>query len=267
MCRLLGISSDEETDFRLVLREAPRCLATLSHEHRDGWGLAVHDGQGWYLEKGTDKAGDDDRFHALATSKRGHTLVAHVRQKTVGPTSLENTHPFAQEGWIFAHNGTIKDKAELERLASPLRLRRVVGATDSERLFAVILTRLDRAGVTSESPSSMLDEILATLSGELRAIPGIGSFNFLLATQHAIFAHRFGRSLFVLKRGPDDDVRHVRESTDGTLVVTPWSERRRAVLVASEALTDEPWVEVPDGTLLRVDRGALPDVHTIPMAA
>ena len=54
MCRLLGIAASEPTDFRIVLREAPRSLAALSREHRDGWGLAVFDeqGGGWRLDKG-----------------------------------------------------------------------------------------------------------------------------------------------------------------------------------------------------------------------
>jgi predicted glutamine amidotransferase len=41
MCRLLGIVSSEPTEFRLILQEAPRSLAALSHEHRDGWGIAI----------------------------------------------------------------------------------------------------------------------------------------------------------------------------------------------------------------------------------
>ncbi|QUS47087.1 hypothetical protein [Salmonella enterica] len=43
MCRLLGIVASELTEFGLVLTEAPRCLATLSREHPDGWGIATAD--------------------------------------------------------------------------------------------------------------------------------------------------------------------------------------------------------------------------------
>jgi predicted glutamine amidotransferase len=60
MCRLLGIVSSEPTEFRIILHEAPRSLAALSREHRDGWGLAVFESRrtpegmtdhGWRLHK------------------------------------------------------------------------------------------------------------------------------------------------------------------------------------------------------------------------
>ena len=61
MCRLLGIASSEPTDFKLVLREAPRSLAALSREHRDGWGIAVfaENAGGWKIEKGVACASED----------------------------------------------------------------------------------------------------------------------------------------------------------------------------------------------------------------
>src|SRR5580700_5613912 len=108
MCRFLGIAADEPTEFRIVLREAPRSLAALSREHRDGWGIAVYDAcaKTWQVDKGVACAGEDERFHQLAIGSRGVLLVSHVRQKTIGCTSIANTHPFAQGRWIFAHNGT-----------------------------------------------------------------------------------------------------------------------------------------------------------------
>jgi hypothetical protein len=74
----------------------------------------------------------------------------------------------------------------------------------------------------------------------------------------AMYAHRFGRTLFVLDRGPEDPVRASRSSRDGTVVLTPWPQQRRAVLIASEAMTDEPWSEVGEGELLRIDRAPAP---------
>jgi predicted glutamine amidotransferase len=42
------------------------------------------------------------------------------------------------------------------------------------------------------------------------------------------------------------------------VVQTPWSQRRRAVFVASEKMTDEPWQTIDDGMLLRLDRTPQP---------
>ncbi len=256
MCRLVGIVASEQTEFGLCLTEAPRCLARLSREHPDGWGVAIHDTNSWRVTKGTQRADDDSEFKAIATRSRGHVLVAHVRQKTIGPTRLENTHPFERDGWVFAHNGTIRSIDALRAGCSKARLAEITGDTDSELLFAYVLTRLDAAGLVrlaDESARTAATSLLVRLSSELRgAIEG--AYNFLLSDGMTCFAHRFGRSLFVLERGPRDKVVASREVAPGASIVAKWTARRRAVLVASERMTDEPWREIPDGTLVRVDR-------------
>jgi predicted glutamine amidotransferase len=262
MCRLLGIVASEPTEFGLGLTGAPRCLATLSREHRDGWGVAIHDAASvWELNRGTAPAGDDARFHELASRSRGRVLVAHIRQKTVGPTRLENTHPFVESGWAFAHNGTIPDTTALRARCSAERLAAVRGDTDSEVFFAFVLSRLDEAGLvhlTDESSRQRADALLHAVTAELRK-QKIGAFNFLLSDGTTTFAHRFGRSLFVLERTPADPVRRSRDMGGATLL-TPWTTRRQAILVASEHTTDEPWYEVPDGTLLRIERLPAPAI-------
>jgi predicted glutamine amidotransferase len=256
MCRLLGIAADEPTEFRIVLREAPRSLAFLSREHRDGWGIAVFDAAActWRLDKGTACASEDERFHRLAVGSRGELLVSHVRQKTIGDTSLVNTHPFARGRWIFAHNGTVKEVAWLRERVSPERLAEVAGDTDSELLFAWILTRLDAAGSAIGPASAETDRVLGAAARAAREHPGFGAFNFLLSDGSTTYAHRFGRTMFLLERHPEDAVVARRTSRDGTILETPWSPRRSAVFVASERITDEPWQSIEDGTLLRIER-------------
>jgi predicted glutamine amidotransferase len=53
-------------------------------------------------------------------------------------------------------------------------------------------------------------------------------------------------------------VRARRTSRDGTVVLTPWSPRRTAVFVASERITDEPWQDIENGMLLKVERSPVP---------
>jgi len=259
MCRLLAIVASEPTEFRIVLTDAPRSMAALSKEHRDGWGIAVwDDAKHWKVDKGIVCAQDDANFHRLAVGTRGEQMVAHIRQKTVGHSSLENTHPFHSGRWVFAHNGTIKDLTFLRTHASPKRQREIHGQTDSELFFAYLLTRLDEAHVTDDEPSADTDAVLKAAVREVRARPDFGAFNFLLADATCTYAHRFGRSMYLLERGPRDVVRVLRESREGIIVQTPWSQRRHAVLIASEKLTDEPWEELTEGMLLRVDRRPLP---------
>jgi predicted glutamine amidotransferase len=259
MCRLLGIASSEPTDFKIVLRDAPRSLAFLSRDHRDGWGIAVFDEEaGWRVEKGVACASEDERFHRLALGSRGGMLVSHIRQKTVGETSLVNTHPFEQGRWIFAHNGTVKDIAWLRTQTSTARAAELRGETDSELLFAWLLTRLDEAGVAHAPASPETDRAIGAALRAARGRPDFGAYNFLLSDGTTLYAHRFGRTLHLLERGPHDMVRTRRMSHDGTVVETPWSQRRTALFVASEKMTEEPWQSIEDGTLLRIDRAPMP---------
>jgi predicted glutamine amidotransferase len=260
MCRLLGIAANEPTEFRIVLREAPRSLAALSREHRDGWGIAVFDACAgtWRVERGVACAGEDERFHRLAIGTRGELLVSHIRQKTIGDTSLVNTHPFARGRWIFAHNGTVKDVEWLGANASAQRLGEIAGETDSELLFAWMLTRLDEAGVAESPATADTDRALGAIARAGRERPSFGAFNFLLSDGATTYAHRFGRTMFLLERRPEDVVVESRRSRDGSVLETPWSPGRTAIFVASERITDEPWQTIDDGTLLRIDRAPSP---------
>ena len=265
MCRLLGIASSEPTDFKIGLREAPRSLAALSREHRDGWGIAVFDdASGWRIDKGVICASEDERFHRLAVGSRGELLVSHVRQKTIGEISLVNTHPFERGRWVFAHNGTVRDVAWLRDQTSPERLAEIGGDTDSELLFAWLLTCLDDAGVASSPATASTDQAVSRAARAARGRADFGAFNFLLSDGATTYAHRFGRAMHLLERGPHDSVRAHRTSHDGTVIETPWSPERTAILVASERMTDEPWHVVEEGMLLRIERQPAPHFVLVP---
>ena len=256
MCRLVGIVASEPTEFGLCLNTAERSLASLSREHPDGWGIAIHDVD-WSVHKGIQRAYEDRRFHEIAARSRGHVLVAHIRQKTVGPTSLENTHPFERDGWVFAHNGTITDLALLERETSKTRLSQITGDTDSELLFAYLLTLLDEH--RAHEDLKLMTRVLANATADLRGRK-VGAFNFLLSDGEVTFVHRCGRSLYLLERGPGDPVMQKRDLDSKTTLVMKWASRRRAVLVASEKITNEPWHEVPEGSFFRIDREPAPRI-------
>jgi predicted glutamine amidotransferase len=261
MCRLLGVVSNEATDFRFSLHEAPRSLAALSHAHPDGWGLAVHSAGGWELHKHAACAGIDDRFGPVVATAHGEILIAHIRKKTVGGSSIANTHPFRQGTWVFAHNGTIEDRDFLREGTSAPRLAEIHGETDSEMLFAYLLTAIDGAGGTGGAAAAQdaVDRAITHAVTVVTGRPEPGASNFLLSDGKSLYVHRFGRTLFILERGVGDEVRLSRRSreTDAT-VETPWSVRRNAVLIASEHMTDEPWQELGEKSLVRIDRSPYP---------
>ena len=221
MCRMFGMVADRPITPHDLLHDAPRSLRTLSLEHPDGWGIAVHDGA-WTIERGTSCAHACERF-ATVGDRAARIVIAHVRRKTVGPTALVNTHPFRRGDFVFAHNGTLNDPAGLAARTAPEHLAAIEGDTDSERLFAFILTHVEAAGEIGRGVSAAVRA--------LQALANPGSANFLLSCGTQLYAYRLGRSLFVL-------------------------ERTGATLIASEPLTDEPWREVPDRSLLGIEVGA-----------
>jgi predicted glutamine amidotransferase len=268
MCRLLAAVASEPTQFRLTLREAPRSLSFLSREHRDGWGIGVYSAAGgWSVERGTLCADDDEEFHEVAAGSRGEILVAHVRKRTVGAISIDNTHPFRHGRWVFAHNGTIQDLDWLRRATPPDRLAAIRGQTDSELFFAFLLSRLEREPAALAGDADAADRALVRALGELADRPAFGACNFVLSDGVTLYAHRSGRTLFLLERIPGDEVRVERESAEtGALVETAWSPARHAVLVASERVTDEPWQPVDEGKLLRIDRFPVPQWRDVSRA-
>jgi glutamine amidotransferase len=217
MCRMFGMVADRPIPSRDLLHDAPRSLRALSREHPDGWGIAVHDGA-WTVERGTRCAHACERFAAVG-DRAARIVIAHVRKRTVGPVSLVNTHPFRHGDLVFAHNGTLGDAHALAARTAPEHLAEIEGDTDSERLFALVRTQIAAAGDISRG--------VAAAVRALHALPAPGSANFLLSCGERLYAHRLGRSLFML-------------------------ERSGATLVASEPLTDEPWREVPEGALVEL---------------
>jgi predicted glutamine amidotransferase len=73
-------------------------------------------------------------------------VIAHIRKKTHGDASMENTHPFHYQNQVFVQNGTIEDfekHAGLLRsyISSPLK-QHIKGETDTECLFFMLLSAI-----------------------------------------------------------------------------------------------------------------------------
>jgi predicted glutamine amidotransferase len=151
-------------------------------------------------------------------------VVAHVRKRTVGATAVTNTHPFHRDGLVFAHNGTVTDVGSLVARCSARRLAEIQGETDSERLFAFVLTHVDAIGDVERG-------VMAAVRA-LHAFGDVGSASFLLSCGERLFGHRAGRALYTVE-------------TEG------------AVMIASEPLNDEPWREVPDRAVVILSAPAL----------
>lgn len=261
MCRLYGFRANEPTKVECSLVHAQNALLlqsrkdSLGRSHADGWGLAsFHDGE-ITVEKREAAAFQDLHFSSAAERIYGTTVVAHVRRATVGGPSARNTHPFRYRRWVFAHNGTVAHFESIgPRLLSETepRLReRREGTTDSEQAFFWLLSRLEASGVDIDGlvldagkVAGLLSEAVASLGGEKSKL------NFLLTNGAVLVASRYHNSLYWLERDGVRDceicgiphVHHDRETS------------YRAVIVASEPISQEAWKEVPDEHVVSVDR-------------
>jgi predicted glutamine amidotransferase len=169
MCRLFGFRSVIQSQVHRSLVQADNALSNLSQQHPDGWGVAYYVEGTPHVARATNPALSDRVFQRVSGVVASETVLAHVRRATQGTLSVLNCHPFQHGRWVFAHNGDIPRFAETrERLVSEVspRLRRyILGETDSEVIFFLVLTQLLRYGALSSRFA--LEDVVTALSDAL----------------------------------------------------------------------------------------------------
>lgn len=151
MCRLFGFRSVIPSQVHRSLLAAENALGVQSNEHPDGWGVAFYVDGSPHVTRSPTTALGDALFHRLSGVVSSETVLAHVRKATQGSRTIFNCHPFQYGRWVFAHNGDIPNfEAKREALLGEVlpRFRRfILGETDSEILFFVFLSALERLSV------------------------------------------------------------------------------------------------------------------------
>ncbi|MCK0172903.1 class II glutamine amidotransferase [Mycolicibacterium sp. F2034L] len=265
MCRLFGLHAGRPVPATFWLLDAPDSLSEQSHRNPDGTGLGAFDADGVpVVRKQPIAAWHDRAFATEAREMTGTTFVAHVRYATTGAAQEMNTHPFLQDGRIFAHNGIVEGLDALDtRLAELGAADMVRGDTDSERVFALITASI-RAG--DGAVEAGLVDALRWLSTN---VP-IYALNILLASATDLWALRYPETheLYVLDRtgarSRPFDLRTKRiRAGSGSL------DDAASVVFASEPMDDERWQLMQPGELVHVGsdltisrRTVLPDPPT-----
>ena len=128
------------------LLDAPDSLEAQGRRNVDGSGIGFFDPFGaGVLDERPKPAFQDEEFVHEARQAESATFVAHVRLASTGGRTVQNTHPFAMQGNVMAHNGGFGELAQLDaQLGSYASL--VLGDTDSERYFALIIQQADAHG-------------------------------------------------------------------------------------------------------------------------
>jgi len=157
---------------------------SISQPH--GWGIALLDGNAPFLFKEGQAAHEsfNAKWFAKGTKLTASTAIFHLRYASKGAVADRNAHPFVQDSWAFAHNGTVKPEANGIK---PVKFN-PTGETDSEIAFCYLMERL------SGQKQSKQDKIIKSVADQI----GYG-FNFLLGKQDILYAYWSGyNSLYYL---------------------------------------------------------------------
>ncbi|WP_261559513.1 class II glutamine amidotransferase [Frankia tisae] len=252
MCRLFGLTgAPRRTRATFWLLDAPDSLDEQSHRNPDGTGLGYFDEDGRAeLFRQPIAAWEDRRFAARARQARSTTFVAHVRHASTGGLTSRNTHPFRQDGRLFAHNGVIEGLDVLQAHLGAA-MARVAGDTDSERFFALITREIDAAG------GDVGRGITAAVRWVAANLP-VYSINLVLITAGDLWALRYPDTnrLFLLDRPAGGQPLRHSDAAGATRVHADELASAPAVVVASEPMDDHPdWRPLRSGELLHVGVG------------
>jgi glutamine amidotransferase len=204
------------------------------------------------------QAAEDPAYRHVARRLDASEMLVHLRYASTGGVSVVNTHPFSQDGRLFAHNGVVGDLGRIEaRLGSNRAM--VMGDTDSERLFALITVAIrDEGGDVRGGIKAAVRELVAEYE--------LYSLNFVLGEQGNIWAFRYPEKnpLLLYRRqaggaSGDAELDHV-DSAGMLRLHSDDAADAPVVVIASEQISEEPgWEEISSGELVHV--GADLEVH------
>lgn len=246
------------------------------------WDPGSHDPEVPFLYKDTMLPMYDRNLMQMSRKLRSECLIAHVRGENYfgGATprvGRANLHPFQHEGSrvVLAHNGGLNRFAEmrydlLPHLA-PGAAERIEGTTDSEWIYALLLSRLHAGERGSAGPDALADAVEETLRilheiRERRGIHFASGVNLFVSDGRSLVATRFSFD-FGRFEGPVRE-RHLAYHSlwltagrsyglhEGEWRMQGRMEEADSVLVASEPLTRDvsTWIEIPEYTLLVAHR-------------
>ncbi|MFI5420789.1 MAG: class II glutamine amidotransferase, partial [Nitrososphaerales archaeon] len=178
-----------------------------------------------YLAREPTNAFSDSKFEQACAlgekSGASSPLIAHLRKASMGLKIAENTHPFVNGGWAFAHNGTIRKLG--------LRV-----TTDSLWFFQGIMREYAKNG------GDFLDAINMSVQSIYRTFP-YTSLTFLASDGGQLYAYRDA-------------------SRNAEYYAIYYATLRHSVVITQEKYFEADWKELPNKGFLSVDRELKTDV-------
>jgi predicted glutamine amidotransferase len=259
-----------------ALHPAREMLVVPATTSIDSWGIGFYQAEP-LLQRRPKSPSEAIDFYTIAKDLRTDTIIAHVREGTVGQPKNENTHPFRFRQWMFAHHGTLPAWQQIQEpvLASlpPFIARNIRGETDSELLFHLFLANLHEDG-RLEDQTVPAKAVVDALRETMRRIESLAGADVARAAECALavtngrvmVCSRHGRNVYLHKtRGIYDDP-VLREPGNGRPPKKVDLEHLRAVLMIAdmdETPSGPGWESLPDHSFAAVSREL--DVEILPI--
>jgi glutamine amidotransferase len=291
MCRILAYIG-EPLCVQSLLYDTDNCLVRQSYSPRmmntflnlAGFGMKAWDPRSLRPEdpftyRATALPSFDRNLRAISSKLAPTCLVAHVRGTTFSSEAVvaeTNLHPFHFPGArvVLAHNGHLRQFARMRysliEHVRPELAERIEGTTDSEWIYALVLSQLDDPYGVPETR-----ELADATAGALRILRSVRAehgidtsspVNLCVSTGRAIVATRV--SFDYGWYPPEDEMLETDlpfvslwyaiggEYSDahGEWQMTP-AATPRSVIIASEPLTTDSstWFEVPEYSMLTAE--------------
>ncbi|BBM87461.1 class II glutamine amidotransferase [Candidatus Uabimicrobium amorphum] len=212
MCRIFSFRSVIKSQVHKSLVGTENALSTQSTQHPDGWGVAYYVQGVPHIIKSSEAAVDDNIFHKVSGVVSSETVIAHIRKATLGPKNILNVHPFQFGKWAFVHNGNIenfeKHRRPLLAMVAPELRRFILGQTDSEIMFYLILSHLKQhislsannvpiekmVNITKQAVQKII-ALVGECSDEQETDPSKTYLTFVLTNGTTMLAHHGGKRL------------------------------------------------------------------------
>ena len=253
MCRLFGLYANKPVSVYFSFFESPvGSFEELSHDNPGGWGVAWFDNSWRIYKEPMPLYSSVKAREVIRRSVRGRIIISHVRFPSCGNISRGNTHPWLYMDWVFAHNGTIYDRASLLDMLDE-ECRDLEGDTDSEAFFHLIIQEVIALGDPIEGIKNAIRKIVD------RGI-GFSSLNFIASNGRELYALRYATrnldyyTLYYIERPKEGlGIERLSEKTK-QLISMKLTHGEKAVIIASEPMSDEPyWRLIPNKHLAIVD--------------
>jgi glutamine amidotransferase len=224
----------------------------------DGFGV------GWYntdtetpaIFRSIEPAWNDRNLKEVTAHVHSPLFLAHIRASTGTAVQQTNCHPFRHEGWLWVHNGLVRDfhliKRDLALAVDESLYAEMEGSADSEMLFYLALT----FGLEDDPPRAVE-----------RMVGFVEDVGHRHGTEHPIqmtIGTTNGETLWAFRYSSEGDSRTLFYSTDMRAVREMYPERPRLQevsdetrIIVSEPLVDLPgaWNEVPESSYGVVQEG------------